>query len=132
MNESFYIFGTITSLSLNIEFSMVEYIFNQSWFCILILSQFQLENSLFFFFSIYNDFYFFHCTWFTVFCQIPTVQQGDPVTHTCIHSLVFIQLWISSYNLQDMEKIVSLMFLLFIIFTLIFNSHKNSTYFFYQ
>ena len=32
-----------------------------------------------------NDFYFFHYSWFTVFCQLCTVQQGDPVTHTCIH-----------------------------------------------
>ena len=35
-----------------------------------------------------NDFYFFHYNWFTVFCQFSTVQQGDPVTHTCIHSFV--------------------------------------------
>ena len=33
-----------------------------------------------------NDFYFFHYSWFTVFCQFSTVQQGDPVTHTCVHS----------------------------------------------
>ena len=33
-----------------------------------------------------NDFYFFHHSWFTVFRQFSTVQQGDPVTHTCIHS----------------------------------------------
>ena len=33
-----------------------------------------------------NDSYFFHYSWFTVFCQFSTVQQGDPVTHTCIHS----------------------------------------------
>ena len=37
-------------------------------------------------FSLYNDFYFFHYNWFTVFCQFSTVQQGDPVTHTYIHS----------------------------------------------
>ena len=29
---------------------------------------------------------FFHYSWFTVFCQFSTVQHGDPVTHTCIHS----------------------------------------------
>ena len=39
-----------------------------------------------FFFFIYDDFYFFHCSWFTVFCQFSTVQQGDPVTHTCTHA----------------------------------------------
>ena len=31
---------------------------------------------------LYNDFYFFHYSWFTVFCQF-----SDPVTHTCTHSL---------------------------------------------
>ena len=35
---------------------------------------------------LFNDFYFFHYIWFTVFCQFSTVQQGDPVTHTYIHS----------------------------------------------
>ena len=29
---------------------------------------------------------FFHCSWFTVFCQFSTVQHSDPLTHTCIHS----------------------------------------------
>ena len=32
-----------------------------------------------------NDFYFFHY-WFAVFCQIPTVQQSDPVSHTRGHT----------------------------------------------
>ena len=40
--------------------------------------------------SILNDFYFFHYSWFTVFCQFSTVQQGDPVTHTCVHSFSHI------------------------------------------
>ena len=31
-------------------------------------------------------FIFFHYSWFTVFCQFSTVQHGDPITHTCIHS----------------------------------------------
>ena len=31
-------------------------------------------------------FIFFHYSWLTVFCPFSTVQQGDPVTHTCIHS----------------------------------------------
>ena len=45
------------------------------------------ETYLDFFF---NDFYFFHHSWFTVFCQFSTVQQGDPVTHTYIHSFSHI------------------------------------------
>ena len=28
-----------------------------------------------------NDFYFFHYSWFTVFCPFSTVHQGDPITH---------------------------------------------------
>ena len=28
---------------------------------------------------------FLHYSWFTVFCQLSTVQNGDPVTHTYIH-----------------------------------------------
>ena len=31
-------------------------------------------------------FIFFHHSWSTVFCQFSTIQHGDPVTHTCIHS----------------------------------------------
>ena len=38
----------------------------------------------------FNDFYFFHHIWFTVFCQFSTVQQGDPVTHAYIHSFSHI------------------------------------------
>ena len=46
---------------------------------------------IFFFFHIfYNDFYFFHYSWFTVFCQLSTVQQSDPVTHIYIHSFSHI------------------------------------------
>ena len=41
------------------------------------------------FFSRLSDFYFFHHSWFTVFCQFSTVQPSDPVTLTCIHSLGF-------------------------------------------
>ena len=29
----------------------------------------------------------FRYSWFTVFCKFYTVQHGDPVTHTSIHSL---------------------------------------------
>ena len=36
--------------------------------------------------TIFNDFYFFHYSWLTVFCQFSTVQESDPMTHTCIHS----------------------------------------------
>ena len=38
-------------------------------------------------FKFYNDFYLFHYSWFTMVCPFSTVQQGDPVTHTCIDSL---------------------------------------------
>ena len=34
----------------------------------------------------YNDFYFVHDSWFTVFCQFSAAQRGDPITHTCTHS----------------------------------------------
>ena len=37
---------------------------------------------LFLFFSIYDDFYSFHYSRFTVFCPFPAVQRGDPVPHT--------------------------------------------------
>ena len=43
-----------------------------------------------FFFFFLNGFYFFHQSWFTVFCQFSTIQQGDPVRHTCIHSFSHI------------------------------------------
>ena len=33
----------------------------------------------------FNDFYFFHYSWFTALCQFATVQQSDPVTHTYTH-----------------------------------------------
>ena len=41
-------------------------------------------------FLIYNNFYFFHYSWFTAFCQFSAVQQGDPVIHTCIHSHIIM------------------------------------------
>ena len=41
---------------------------------------------LLFYVFFYNDFDFFHYSWFIVFCQFSTVQQGDPVTHIGIHS----------------------------------------------
>ena len=50
--------------------------------------------ALFFFFSswiyftLYNDFDFFHYSWFTVFCQFSIVQHGDAVTHICTHSIL--------------------------------------------
>lgn len=34
-------------------------------------------------FYLYNDFYFFRHSWFKVFCQFSTTQQGDTY-HTCI------------------------------------------------
>ena len=59
---------------------------------------------------ICNDFYFFHCSWFTGFCQFSTVQQGDPDTHTCIHSLTIAHyiLWTPSVSrlhlIQDLAQ----------------------------
>ena len=35
-------------------------------------------------------FVFFHYSWFTVFGQFSTAQQGDPVTHACIHSQIIM------------------------------------------
>ena len=43
----------------------------------------QISPILFYFIMI---FIFFQYSWFTVFCWISTVQQGDPVTHTCKYS----------------------------------------------
>ena len=37
-----------------------------------------------------NYFYFFHYSWFPVFCQYSTIQQNDPVTYTYIHSFSHI------------------------------------------
>ena len=34
------------------------------------------------FFFPFNDFYFFHQSWFTEVCQFSIGQQSDPVTHT--------------------------------------------------
>lgn len=33
-------------------------------------------------FSFFNDFCFFHYSWFTVLCQFSTARRGDPVTPT--------------------------------------------------
>ena len=41
-------------------------------------------------FLFFNDFYFFHYSWFTVFRQFYTVQQSDPVTHTHTHTHIYI------------------------------------------
>ena len=38
-----------------------------------------------YFFNLYNDFYFFHYSWY---CQFSTIQRGYPVIHTCIHSFL--------------------------------------------
>ena len=37
-------------------------------------------------FSSFFCLIFFHCSWFTMACQFSTVQKGDAVTHTYIHS----------------------------------------------
>ena len=43
-------------------------------------------TAYFIFFFYIMIFIVFHYSWFRVFCQFSTVQQGDPVTHTCVHS----------------------------------------------
>ena len=43
-------------------------------------------------FIFYNDFYFFHYSWFIVCCQYSTVQHGYLVTNTCIDSSQVIRL----------------------------------------
>ena len=40
-----------------------------------------------FFIPFITIFIFFHYSWFTLFYQFSTIQHGDPVTHTCIHSI---------------------------------------------
>ena len=49
-----------------------------------------------------NDFYFFHYSWFAVFCQFFTVQQGDLVTHTDMLSfsriIMFYHEWLVLYS----------------------------------
>ena len=70
--------GTGTSQS----FWVCSHIFQCWWF--------REFNSIFFLF--FNDFYFFHYSWFTVFCQFSPVQQSDPVTHTCKHSFSHVLL----------------------------------------
>ena len=44
------------------------------------------RNVLFTYLFLLTILIFFHHSWFTVFCQFSTVQQGDPVTYTHIHS----------------------------------------------
>ena len=48
-----------------------------------ILCSFRTDIVLF----LKNDFNFFHYSWFTGFYQFSTVQQSDPVTHTCVYIL---------------------------------------------
>ena len=58
------------------------------------LSLTSLTSHVFFFIfkKFYNDFYFLRCSWFTVFSQFSTVQQGDPFTHTYIYTFFFLTL----------------------------------------
>jgi len=51
------------------------------------------------YFLIFNDFYFFHYSWFTVFCQFSTIQQSDPVTHMYLYSFSQIILYQALYSL---------------------------------
>ena len=54
----------------------------------------------FFFFSIYNDLYFFYYSWFAVFCQFSTVQQVDPVTH-----IMYIFFFFLIFNKLELARI---------------------------
>ena len=54
-----------------------------------VLSFLHIFSQAFFFYVIFfciMIFIFFDYSWFTVICQFSTVQQGDLVTHTCVHS----------------------------------------------
>ena len=63
----------------------------------------------FFFFLPYDDFYFFHYSCFTVFCQLSTIQQGDPVTiHVYIlfsHIIMLHHKWLYSYPPLNIRSI---------------------------
>ena len=65
----FHVLAIVKSIAVNIEVNVSLQI---------------VVFSGYFFFN--NDFYFFHYSWFTVFCQFSAAQQGDPVKHTCVLS----------------------------------------------
>ena len=65
-------------------FSNIKYVAFLFLFCFL--SCVIAFNFIFIFLNVF----FFHYSWFTVFCQFSTLQQGDPVTHTYIHSFSHI------------------------------------------
>ena len=50
------------------------------------------------FFFLITDFYFFHYSWLTVFCQYSTVQQSDPVTRTYIYVYVCIYIYTHTHS----------------------------------
>ena len=49
-------------------------------------------------FFFLSHFYFFHYSWFTVFCQFSAVQQSDPVTHTHTRVCVYIYICVCVYT----------------------------------
>ena len=69
----FHVLATVNSAVMNIKVHLSFRILKFFFFC--------------FVFKIFNDFYFFHYSWFTIFSQFSAVQQGDPVTQ--IYTLFF-------------------------------------------
>ena len=72
--------NTVMNTGVHISFHIIVFIFFKVELldCMVVL--------FCFFFFILVIFILFHYSWFTVFCQFPTTQQGDPVIHTYIHS----------------------------------------------
>ena len=56
---------------------------------------------LFIFPFFINDFYFFHYSWFTVFCQFSTTQKSDPVTHIHTHTHTHTHIYILFLTLSS-------------------------------
>ena len=50
------------------------------------------------FFNVLLIFIFSHYTWVTVFCQVPTVQQSEPISHTRSHIYIYIYIYIYSFS----------------------------------
>ena len=65
-----------------------------------------------------KNFYFFHYSWFTVFCQFSTVQ-GDPVRHTYIH-------YFSHIIMLHHKWLDIVLFIYFWLFSATPNAHASS------
>ena len=72
----------------------------RAWVCVLLLLKPSASACWtvgpFLFKIFFNDFYFFHYAWFTVFCQFSTVQQSDPVIY--IYICMFVYAYIHSFS----------------------------------